>query len=640
MFLKKPSTKTTLSALLSVVLFSGIIHSANAVERHGLSAFGDLKYAKDFKNFSYVVPLAPKGGKLSMIGTAGLTTFNSFNDMIIKGDAAQGLEYLYDSLMVRAQDEPDAVYGLVAKSANVARDKSSVTFTLRPEARFADGSKLTSADLVFSFNILKKKGHPRLSSGLRDVTSAKALGGYKVRYTFKGKLVRDLPLVVAQLPILPKAWWERREFDKTSLDKPLGSGPYTIGSFKPGSYVSFLRRKDYWAKDLPVNKGRYNFDELRYEYFRDRTAEFEALKSGNFDLREEFTSRVWANDYKLNAVKSGRLVRLDLDDKRPSGAQGFFINLRRKKFADKRVRQALDLAFDYEWTNKNMFHGLYQRTQSFFENSVMKAKGLPSRGEVLLLKPFEKQLPPEIFTHAPYIPPVTDGSGQNRKNLRAAKALLQQAGWRVKKEVVKGECGTFCSILKAIGLKSDSKQSVLRNADNEAFEITFLIDSPSFKRIISPYIKNLKRLGIQGKIRMVDNAQYQERIKSFDFDMTTERYVLGMTPSVAMRNYWGSRAADQKGSYNLSGIKNPVIDALIEKIIAAPSRESLVTASRALDRILRNGHYWVPHWYKAGHWLAYWNKFSRPVTKPPYARGVIDLWWYDVKKAKQLGNKK
>ncbi len=614
--------------------------TVRAAKTHGLSAFGDLKYKKGFKNFSYVVPKAPKGGKLSMIGTAGLTTFNSFNDMIIKGDAAQGLEYIYDSLMVRAFDEPDAVYGLVAKSANVAKNKSSVTFTLRPEARFADGSPLTSADVVFSFNVLKKKGHPRLSSGLRDVVSATALGKYKVKYSFKGKLVRDLPLVVAQLPILPQAWWKGRNFKKTTLDKPLGSGPYKIGSFKPGSFVSYIRRKDYWAKNLPVNIGRYNFDELRYEYFRDRTAEFEALKAGVFDLREEFTSRVWANDYNLSSVKTGKLVRLELDDKRPSGAQGFFINLRRPKFTDKRVRQALDLAFDYEWTNKNMFFGLYRRTQSFFENSVMKAKGLPSREEVALLKPFAKQLPPEIFTHPPYLPPVTDGSGQLRKNLRAAKKLLQQAGWHVRKETIKEKCNMICIFMKAVGLKSEQHRMVLRNKEDTIFDITFLIDSPSFKRIIAPYVKNLKRLGIQANIRMVDNAQYQERMKSFDFDITVERFVLGMTPGVAMRNYWGSKAAHQKGSYNLSGIKNPVIDALIEKVIAAPNRETLTIASRALDRVLRNGNYWVPHWYKAGHWLAYWNKFSHPVAKPPFARGVIDLWWYDKKKAEQLGNKK
>ncbi len=633
------SLKTGLVALLLPLVFNSAIAPVSAAEKHGLSTFGDLKYKANFKHFSYVNPTAPKGGKLSMIGTAGLTTFNSFNDFIIKGDAAQGLPYLYDTLMVRAFDEPDALYGLVAKSANVAKDKNSVTFTLRKTARFADGSPLTAADLVFSFNILKKHATPRISGGLRDVASCETIGTNKVKYSFKGKLVRDLPLIVAQLPILPKAWYAKRDFNKTSLEKPLGSGPYKIGSFKAGSFISYLRRDDYWAKDLPVNKGRFNFGELRYEYFRDRTAEFEALKSNTFDLREEFTSKVWATGYDIPAIKSGKMLQLDLDDKRPSGAQGFFINLRRKKFADKRVRQALDLAFDYEWTNKTMFHNLYKRTHSFFENSVMKAKGLPSRAELALLKPFEKQISPNLLTTAPYLPPVSDGSGQDRKKLRAAKALLKQAGWSIKKEVMKDNCGLFCKLMTMIGLRSEKKHFVLRDKDNTVFHITFLVDSPSFKRIITPYIKNLKILGIQADIRMVDSAQYQERIKSFDFDMTTERYVLGMTPSISMRNYWGSRAADQKGSYNLSGIKDPVIDALIEKVISAPNRDALVVASRALDRVLRDGNYWIPHWFKAGHWLAFWDKFSRPATKPPYARGVVDLWWYDAEKAKQLSKK-
>ncbi len=586
---------------------------AQGEPRHGLSVFGTLKYPPEFSRFDYVNPDAPKGGRLAMIGTSGLTTFNSFNAYIYKGQPAQGLSLLFDTLMVSAADEPSAAYGLVAHSVEVAEDGKSVTFFLRKEARFADGSPLSAADVVASFTLLKEKGHPNFAIALRDVTAAEALDEYTVRYTFKGEQTRDLPLSVAALPIFSARYYKTRKFDETTLTPPLGSGPYKIAKFKQGSYVLYSRRPDYWARALPVNRGRYNFDELRYEYFRDRTAEFEGLKAGAFDLREEFTSKTWATEYNFAAVKDGRVKREILPDNRPSGAQGFFINMRRKKFADIRVRKALGLAFDFEWTNKNLFYGLYKRTQSAFENSAMKAMGKPDAAELRLLEPYRAKLPREVFGE-PYTPPVSDGSGQDRRLLRQASRLLSEAGWRIK-----------------AGQRT--------NAAGEALTIEFLIFSPSFRRVIAPYVKNLKLLGIAASIRQVDPAQYQERLKRFDFDITTQRNVMRLTPGNELRNYWGSAAAGINGSLNLAGIADPVIDALIEKVIAARSREALDTAARALDRVLRAKHYWVPHWYKASHTIAYWDKFSRPSRKPEFARGIIDLWWYDPKKAARLKNR-
>ncbi len=605
------SLRGVASLVLLVCLCFAFAGSANASERrHGLSTFGDLKYPADFKHFDYVNPDAPKGGRLSMIGTAGLITFNTLNPFILKGDPAQGVTYLFDSLMTSAQDEPGSMYGLVAESAELADDKRSVTFYLRPEAKFSDGSPVTAEDVVNTFTLLKEKGHPFYALRLRDVEKAEAVDPGTVRYHFKGDQIRDLPVIVAGLPVFSKAYYDANDFTKTTLKPPLGSGPYKVKDFKQGSFIVYERRDDYWARDLPVNRGRFNFDELRYEYFRDRTAEFEALKAGEYDLREEFTSKTWATEYNIPQVESGRLIRLTLPDARPSGAQGFFINTRRDKFADPRVRKALDHAFDFEWTNRNQFYGLYKRTNSFFENSDMKAEGPPSEAELALLEPYRDKLPKEVF-EAPYSSPVSNGSGQDRTLLRKASKLLGEAGWTVK----------------------DRKRV---NAKGEQLEIEFLIFSPTFERIIAPYVKNLKILGIDARIRLVDPSQYQERVKSFDFDITTQRYVMNMTPGVELRNYWGTQSADTSGSQNLAGIKDPVIDALIEKVVTAKSREELVTATRAIDRVLRARYYWVPHWYKAAHNIAHWDKFSRPDVKPKYARGVIETWWYDDAKAAKL----
>lgn len=622
------------ASLLGMALAAPLSFAAERT--HGISAFGDLKYPPDFSNFEYVNPDAPKGGKLSQIGTAGLTTFDSFNGFILKGDAAQGLGLLFDSLMVRAFDEPDAVYGLLAKDAEVADDRSSVTFYLRPEAKFSDGTPVTADDVVFSFETLKTKGHPQFGFALKDVVNVEALDSATVKYTFTGDLTRDLPMEVAQLPVLSKAYYTSQPFDKTSLDPPLGSGPYKIAKFKPGTFVAYQRREDYWGKDLPVNRGRYNFDTIRYEYFRDRTSELENLKSGNYDLREEFTSKDWATAYDIPAVKEGRLKKRILKDSSPSGAQGFFLNTRRKKFQDPRVRKALDLAFDFEWSNKNLFFGLYTRTASFFENSDMKATGKPSADELALLEPFRDKLPAAVFEE-PYAPPKTDGSGNIRANLQQATKLFKDAGWSVVQEAdkaAKEDCGFFCRLFG--GGNSGATRNVLRNDKGETFDVEFLIADSSFERVIAPYIKNLNAIGVQATIRRVDPAQYQRRVKSFDFDIVTQRYVMRLTPGVELKNYWSANAATADGSFNLAGISDPVVDALIDKVMAAKSRQELVTAARAIDRVLRAGHYWVPHWYKASHNVAHWDRFSWPAKKPDYTRGVIDRWWFDTAKADAL----
>ena len=587
---------------------------AAAEPRHGLSTFGELKYPADFKHFEYVNPDAPKGGMMRTIGVTGVKTFDSFNAFVLKGDAAEGTGYLFDSLMARAFDEPDAVYGLVAQSADVAADRHSVTFKLRPEARFWDGTPVTAEDVAFSLATMKEKGHPQYSLVLKNVAGAEALDALNVRYTFTGDLVRDLPIVVAQLPVLSKAYYTAHAFEM-SLDPPLGSGPYKIADFKPNTFVTYQRREDYWARDLPVSQGLYNFDTVRIEYFRDRTAELQNLLNGTYDFREESVSKDWATAYTDAApIKDGRMLRLTVADERPSGTQGFFINTRKAKFADVRLRHALDLAFDFEWTNKNLFYGLYKRTTSYFENSDMKAKGPPSPEELALLEPFKDKLPPAVFGEL-YTPPVTDGSGSDeRKWLREAGLLLDAAGWTV-------------------------KDGVRVNASGEPLDVEILEHEESFDRIINPYIARLQKIGVKASIRRVDGAQYEQRTKTFDFDVTVKRYALQQVPGVELRNFFGSNAATVDGSFNLAGIKDPVVDAMIDKVMAATSRAQLLAATGALDRVMRAGHYWVPHWYLGGHNLAFWDRFSRPAVKPKYDRGAPDTWWYDSVKAAAMAAK-
>ena len=586
--------------------------SASAEPRHGISTFGDLKYPSDFTHFDYVNPDAPKGGKISLIGPSAIDTFDSFNGYILKGDPVQGYELMFDSLMARAEDEPDALYGLVADTADLAADRKSITFALRPQARFSDGTPLTAEDVCDSFRLLSTKGHERIRLTIRDVEDCEVLGPQSLRYRFKGERTRDLPLTVAALPIFSKAYYAKVDFAKSTLEPPLGSGPYKVRSFKPAEYVTYGRRDDYWAKDLPVNRGRYNFDDVRFDYFRDRTAALEALKSGTIDLREEYTSRDWATAYDFPAVKDGRVKKVALPDDTPSGAQGFFLNLRRAKFQDIRVRQAMNLAFDFEWTNKNLFFGLYDRTKSFFERSPLMAEGLASPAERALLEPYRAGLRPEVFGD-PIIPPVSDGSGQDRKLLRQASRLLDEAGWK-------------------------TEGTLRKNAKGETLDIEFLIDSPVFERVLGPYVKNLKLIGVNASIRTVDDAQFQERQKNYDYDIITSRFMAGLTPGDSLRVFFGSESAQKPGTYNMSGVASPAIDGLIDKVVEAGSREQLNVAGQALDRVLRSEAFWVPNWYKTSYWVAYWDKFGRPETKPKYDRGIVDTWWYDEAKATRIAN--
>jgi microcin C transport system substrate-binding protein len=599
--------------LLASALVCAFSLPADAEKRHGLSAFGDLKYPADFKHFDYVNPDAPKGGRLSTIGTQAVLTFNSFNSFIRRDDPAQGLEFLFDSLMVRATDEPDAVYGLIADSAELADDKRSVTFFLRPEAKFSDGTPVTADDVVASFELLHdiNRAKPQYAIPLQDVVKAEALDAHTVRYSFKGDNVRDLPLIVATLPVLSKAYYDKVSFDKASLDPPLGSGPYEIGSFKQGTFVSYKRRPDYWGRDLPVMRGRFNFDEIRLEYFRDRTAGLEGFKAGAYDLREEFTSKSWATEYNIPQVADGRIKLATIPDESPSGAQGWFMNTRRAKFADPRVRKAFDYAFDFEWANKNLFYSLYQRTHSFFANSDLEAKGPPSEAELKLLEPFRDKLPAEVFGE-PYVSPVSDGSGRDRRQLAAASKLLDEAGWKI------GPSG------------------VRANDKGETFSIELLMEEPQLEKIFGFFVDKLRSIGIQASIRNIDAAQYQVRLKSFDFDIDMSRFSLSATPGPEIKIYMSSDAAKTDGSFNLAGIADPVVDALIGQILNARSREELKTAAHALDRVLRGGYYWIPQWYKPVFTLAFWDRFSWPAVKPKYDRGVYDTWWFDAAKAAKL----
>lgn len=628
------SAAANLTTIALFALAAGM--SASAEPRHGISAFGDLKYPPGFQHFDYVDPAAPKGGRMALVG--GALTFDSFNPFILKGEAAQGVaDLVFESLMVRAHDEPDAMYAAIARSADIAADRLSVTFELRPEARFSDKSPLTADDVVFSFVTLKEKGHPSFRARLRDVTKAAALGPHRVKFEFQGTQVRDLPIVVAGLPVLSKAYYTRVVFEETSLQPPVGSGPYALTDFRHGASVTFTRRPDWWGRDLPVNKGRFNFDTIRFEYYRDRTAQLEGLKAGEYDFREEFTARDWATAYDVPQVRDGRIQRLTLPDENPSGAQGFFVNTRRAKFADARVRRALDLAFDYQWMNANLFYGLYQRTASYFENSPMKAAGPPSAAELALLEPFRDRLAAEVLTDAPYSPPVSDGSGADRKNLREAVKVLASAGWTIRTETVEEDaCGALCSLGRMVGLGRRRSEQTLRNARGETLDIEFLTVEATSERIVIPYAQTLRLLGIRASVRRIDPAQYQRRMKSFDFDIVTQRYVMRLTPGSELLNYFSSRAAETEGSFNLSGIANPVVDALIGKIQEARTRDELTTAARALDRVLRAGHYWVPQWFKASHNIAAWDRFGRPAVKPRYDRGVTDTWWYDSNKAARL----
>jgi microcin C transport system substrate-binding protein len=586
-------------------------------EAHGMSAFGDLKYPADFHHFDYVNAAAPKGGTFSLIPSVraynqSFFTFSSLNAYILKGEGAQGMDMTFAPLMVRATDEPDAMYGLAAQSVQISADKLTYRFTMRPEARFHDGSKLTAHDAAFSLTSLKEKGHPLIIVQLRDLVKAEALDDATLVVTFAEKRARDVPLYVAGLPIFSKAYYATRAFDESTLDAPLGSGPYKVGKFEANRFIEYERVKDWWAADLPVCRGSYNFDIVRYEFYRDRDVAFEGFTARNYLFREEFTARIWSTRYDFPAIKDGRVKRETLPDQTPSGGQGWFINTRREKFKDPRVREAVICAFDFEWTNKTVMYGAYARTRSPFQNSDMVAEGPPSPEELKLLEPFRGQVPDEVFG-PPFVPPVSDGSGQDRALLRKGQQLLQDAGFTIK----------------------DNKRLL---PSGDVFTIEFLLDEPSFQPHHGQFIKNLGLLGIEASIRLIDAVQFRARVEDFDFDVTVERMSMSATPGDSLRPYFSSQAAATKGSYNLAGIANPAIDALIEKAIGAETRSELTTACRALDRVFRAGRYWIPQWYRSTHPIAYWDVFSHPEKPARYAQGVgaPENWWYDAAKAAKL----
>ncbi len=587
----------------TVVLLAAGAFAAETTISHGNSLHGDLKYPTDFTHFDYANPDAPKGGKIRQYS---IGTFDTLNPYILKGVSAAGLGLMFDGLTSSAADEASSAYGQIAETIETPDDYSWVTFTLRKEARWHDGTPITADDVVFSFETIMAKGHPFYRNYFKSIAKAERLGRHQVKFTFSGDLNRELPHITGQLPILSKAYYSKVDFSKTTLVPPLGSGPYKIIDIDPGRSITYERVKDYWGKDLAVNKGQHNFDTIRYDYYRDETVALEAFKSGEYDFRQENASKVWATGYDVPAVRHGLIKKQMVRHQSPTGMQALVFNSRRPQFSDRKVRQALAYAFDFAWTNKNLFYGQYTRTRSYFSNSELAATGLPSTAELNYLAPHRATLPSEVFTQE-YQPPESDGSGNIRKNLRIAKKLLAEAGW-----VVKGG-------------------KLVNTATGQAMTMEVLLVSPAFERIMLPMVKNLKRLGVETTVRTVDPAQYQNRLNEFDFDAIVSTFGQSLSPGNEQRDFWASYNANTKGSRNFIGVKDPAVDDLIEKIIAAPDRKELIAATRALDRVLLWGHYVIPQWHIQSFRIAYWDRFGRPLATPKYSLGFF-TWWIDPAK--------
>lgn len=572
---------------------------------HAIAMYGEPKYGPDFLHFEYVNPDAPKQGSIRL-GVSG--TFDSFNPYTVKGNPAPGASA--ETLTVASEDEPFTRYGLIAETIEWPEDRSWVIFTLRPEACWHDGRPITVEDVIFSLETLKTKGQPFYRFYYASIVGAEQVGERSVKFTFSEAGNRELPLIAGEMPVLPKHYWENREFERSTLEPPLLSGPYRVRDFEAGRYVVVERVDSYWGRDLPVNRGQNNFQEIRYEFFRDDTVLRQALKGGIIDYRDENQAKAWALDYDVPAVSKGWLKKELIPHSRPTGMQAFVFNTRRGIFSDPNVREALGYAFDFEWTNRVLFFDQYTRTKSFYSNSELASRGLPRGDELDLLEQFRGRVPERVFTDE-YQPPVTDGSGWPRDNLIKALGLLEQAGWHVE------------------------NMRLVNSTTGQPFEFEILLVSPAFERIMLPFVRNLKRLGIDARIRLVDESQYINRIRSFDFDMAMRVWGQSDSPGNEQRSYWGSEAADTPGSRNYAGINNPVVDELIELIIRAPDRESLVSRTRALDRVLLSGHYVIPAWHLSQDRILYWDKFSRPEITP--ARGVnVDTWWFDTAKAGRL----
>ncbi len=597
--------KPIVPALLGAVLLAWPM-VASAQPGHGIAMHGELKYGPDFRHFDYVNPAAPKGGDVKLASTG---SFDSFNGFIVKGESAAGIGGIYDSLLTSSADEAFSEYGLLAESVETPEDRSWVQFVLRKEARWHDGEPVTADDVIWTFNTLIEKGQPFYRYYYASVEKADKIGERTVRFTFKPGENRELPLIMGQLAVLPKHYWQGKDFSKTTLEPPLGSGAYKIESFEAGRFVKYSRVEDYWGRDLPVNVGRNNFDSIRYDYYRDATVQVEAFKAGEFDYRAENSSKNWATSYDFPAHEKGLVIKEEIKHDRASGMQGFIFNTRRGKFSDPRVRQALAYAFDFEWSNRNLFYGQYKRSRSYFDNSELAATGLPDADELAVLEPYRGRIPDAVF-NAEYQPPKTKGDGRIRANLKQGDALLKEAGWVIRDgKRVHGETG-------------------------EALEFEILLVSPLFERIALPFTKNLARLGVTAKVRTVDSAQYLRRLEVFDFDVITFVFGQSLSPGNEQRGYWNSDAASRDGSRNFIGVSDPVVDELVEKLIAAPDRKSLITRSKALDRVLQWGHYVIPHWHLDYDRLVYWNKFKRPSVTP--LKGTqFDTWWINPDSAEK-----
>jgi microcin C transport system substrate-binding protein len=597
------------------VCLTPIAAEETPARHHALSLIGEPKYPADFQHFDYVNPDAPKGG---MVRIADIGSFDSLNPVLYRGEAAGGLGLIFENLMADSLEESSTSYGQIAEWASYPDDYSSVTFKLRDEARWHDGTKITPEDVIYSLDV-NKEANPRMGFYYKNVTRAEATDDNAVTFHFDVKHNRELPMIMGQLTILPKHWWTGKDANgvqrdplKTTLEPPLGSGAYRIKEVKPGRSISYERVQDYWAKDLPVSKGQWNYDEIRFEYYRDDTVAFESFKAGNLDYRQETSAKNWATAYDFAAVRNGSVKRQEVTVQRTQPMQSFVLNLRRPQFQDRRVRQAFNLAFDFEWANKNLFYGQYERVGSFFQGSELAApKALPQGLELEILNEVKDQVPAEVFTEV-HGNPVNENPDDMRNNLRKAVALLKEAGWEV-------------------------KNGALTNVQTgQKMQVEFLLVSPLFERIVQPYLRNLERLGVKGSIRLVDSAQYTRRINVFDYDIVVGNFPQSDSPGNEQRDFWGTAAADREGSMNLIGIKDPAIDKLVDRIIFAKDREELVAASQALDRVLLWHDFVVPQWYSPTVRIAFWNRYGQPEILPALTPGFLQVWWFDQTQAGHL----
>lgn len=581
------------------------------ITSHGISKFGTLKYGPDFEHLDYVNPNAPKGGEIS---TWTLGTFDSMNPYTRKGRAGALSSVFFERMLEGTADELGSAYCLLCTTMQYPASKDWVIFTLNPDARFSDGTPLTAADVVFTYELLLNEGLPSFRALLAaEVDTAEALDAQRVKYTFKPDAPRrDIIESVGALPVFSQAWFEANDagLDESRLEPAVGSGPYVLDGFDINQRIVYRRNPDYWGQDLPLRKGRNNFDAIRIEYFGDTNAAFEGFKSGTYTFRQENSSKTWATQYNFPNFEKGYVVRPDLHDGTIASGQSFVFNLRRPQFQDRRVREAIAQMFNFEWSNETLFYGLYERINSFWENSDRAASGTPSPEELALLTPLADLLPPGVLTDPAVSAPVSSTRQLDRKALRRASNLLDEAGWEI------GDDG-------------------MRRKDGKLLKVQFLEDSPSFDRVVNPFVENLRRLGVDATYERVDPAQYTDRSRNFDFDVITDQFPTGYLPSNGLKQYFGSETADES-LFNSPGLRSPAVDALIDQVIAAQTEPALITAVRALDRVLRAERFWIPQWYNDKHLIAYYDQYSYPEPLPPYALGQLDFWWYDAEKGQRL----